>query len=60
MKLLRWILITRWYFKNYISEQDDLDTLWGNIKLTRPNDIIRRDIGRMIVNESKNRLNNSY
>jgi len=53
---LHWFLIDRWYFKNHISDysQDELITLWDNIKLVRENDLVRRDIGRIIVNVSSN------
>lgn len=52
--LLHWFLIDRWYFKEFIKKetQGGLIILWENIKLVRPNDIIRRDIGRLIVNAS--------
>ena len=55
MKLIHWFMVDRWYFKEFLKEQncqDDYVTLWRNIKLTRPDGIIRRDIGRMIIKQS--------
>jgi len=53
---LHWFFIDRWYFKGHIKDysQDELFTLWGNIKLVRGNDIVRRDMGRLIVSVSRN------
>ena len=53
-KLLHWILIDRWYFKNQIKNytQDELLTLWHNVSLVRDDDLVRRDIGRIIIKKS--------
>lgn len=51
---LHWFLIDRWYFKNIIFNytQDELLTLWHNVNLVRVDDMVRRDIGRLIVKAS--------
>jgi hypothetical protein len=58
-KLLHWFLIDRWYFKNHIDDysQGELITLWSNVKLVRENDLVRRDIGRLIANASERLIN---
>jgi len=56
-RLLDWFLFKRSGFKELVrdtKEQDGYITLWDNIKRVRPNDIIRRDMGRILVKTSAN------
>ena len=54
--LLHWVFVDRWYFKNWIKcrSQCDLFDIWDDVKNTRTNDVVRRDMGRILINESGN------